>query len=227
MSEETGAPSARTRVKRIPEGAEYDRATIDAILDEALVCHMGFVQDGQPYVIPTLQARVGDELYIHGSSASRALKVLTDGAPVCVTVTLLDGLVLARSIFEHSVEYRSVVVLGNARLIDEPDEKLRALEALSEQLIPGRWADARKPNEQELKATSILALRLDEASAKISLGPPDDSDSPDADLPIWAGNIPFRTTALPPVDDPELKNDIPPPPYVVGYTRPGWVPRDE
>lgn len=183
---------------------------------------MGFVDDGQPFVIPTLHARIGDELYLHGSSASRALRVLSEGAPVCVTVTLLDGLVLARSVFEHSVEYRSVVILGTARLVDDPDEKMRALEAFTEQLIPGRWADARKPNDQEMKATSILALPLTEASAKISLGPPDDGGSPDADLPIWAGNVPLKTVALPPVPDPLLKHDVPVPPYAINYTRPGW-----
>jgi hypothetical protein len=173
-------------------------------------------------VIPTLHTRVGDELYIHGSPASRALKVAAGGAPVCVTVTLLDGLVLARSVFEHSVEYRSVVVLGTARLVEDPEERIRALEALTEQLIPGRWADAREPNEKEMKATWVLAIPLNEASAKISLGPPDDSDSPDADLPIWAGNIPLRTAALAPVPDPGSKHDLPAPDYAVRYKRPGW-----
>lgn len=216
------APSPRTRVRRVPEVAQYDRPSIDAVLDEALVCHLGFVDDGQPFVIPTLHARIGDELYLHGSSASRALRVLSEGAPVCVTVTLLDGLVLARSVFEHSVEYRSVVILGTVRLVEDPDEKMRALEAFTEQLIPGRWADARKPNDQEMKATSILALRLTEASAKISLGPPDDGGSPDADLPIWAGNVPLKIVALPPVPDPLLKHDVPAPSYATNYTRPGW-----
>ncbi len=222
MSERGKAPSERARVRRVPEVAEYDREVIDAVLDEAIVCHLGFVQDGQPYVIPTLHARIGDELYIHGSSASRALKVAAAGVPVCVTVTLLDGLVLARSVFEHSVEYRSVVVLGSARLVEDPEEKMQALEAFTEQLIPGRWADARKPKDKEMKATWVLALPLNEASAKISVGPPDDSDSPDADLPIWAGNIPFETSALPPVPDPALKHDLPIPPYAVDYKRPGW-----
>lgn len=223
MSEHAQGPSPRTTVKRIPEVAAYDRETVYAILDEALVCHLGFVDDGQPFVIPTLHARIGDELYVHGSAASRALKVLTGVQPVCVTVTLLDGLVLARSVFEHSVEYRSVVVLGTARLIDDPAEKLRALEAFTEQLIPGRWADARHPNEQELKATSVLALPLVECSAKVSLGPPDDAGSPDGELPIWAGNIPLKTVAMPPVADPALAHDLDPPPYAFGYKRPGWV----
>jgi uncharacterized protein len=206
----------------VPEVADYDRGAIDAVLDEALVCHLGFVQGGQPYVIPTLHARVGDELYVHGSSASRALETLADVAPVCVTVTLLDGLVLARSIFEHSVEYRSVMVLGTARLIEDPAEKLAALEALSEQLIPGRWAEARKPNDKEMKATWILAVPLDEASAKISLGPPEDADTPDGDLPVWAGNLPLRTVVGEPVPDPAGRDDLPVPDSVRNFTRPGW-----
>jgi nitroimidazol reductase NimA-like FMN-containing flavoprotein (pyridoxamine 5'-phosphate oxidase superfamily) len=218
----TAPPSPRTRVKRVPEVATYDRGAIDAVLDEALVCHLGFVQDGQPFVIPTLHARIDDELYLHGSSASRALKVLADGAPVCVTVTLLDGLVLARSIFEHSVEYRSVVVLGTARLVEDPDEKMRVLKAFSEQLIPGRWAEARTPNDKEMKATWILALPLNEASAKISLGPPEDADSPDGDLPVWAGNLPLRTVVGEPVADPAAKRDLPIPDSILDYIRPGW-----
>jgi len=144
-----GPPSERTKVKRVPEVAAYDRGAIDAVLDEAIVCHLGFVQDGQPFVIPTLHARLGDELYIHGSSASRALKIAAGGVPVCVTVTLLDGLVLARSVFEHSVEYRSVVVLGTARLVEDPEEKMKALEAFTEQLIPGRWADAQAERQRD------------------------------------------------------------------------------
>ena len=224
MNEAPDAPSERTRVRRVPEAAAYDREAIDAVLDEALVCHLGFADEtGQPYVIPTLHARVGDLLYIHGSSASRALKALADGAPVCVTVTLLDGLVLARSVFEHSVEYRSVVILGTARLIEDPEDKMAAMEALTEQLIPGRWADARKPNDKEMKATWILSVPLDEASAKISLGPPEDSDSPDADLPVWAGNLPLRTVAGEPTPDPEAKRDLPVPDYIRNYTRPGWA----
>lgn len=223
MDEAPRAPSVRTQVKRVPEVARYDREAIDAVLDEALVCHLGFTDDrGQPFVIPTLHARVGDLLYVHGSSASRALKVLASGAPVCVTVTLLDGLVLARSVFEHSVEYRSVMIFGTARLIEDPEEKVRALEALTEQLIPGRWAEARHPSDKEMKATRILSIPLDEASAKISLGPPDDSDSPDADLPVWAGNLPFRTVVGEPVPDPEAKRELPVPDSVRNYTRPGW-----
>jgi len=212
-------PSGRTRVRRLPELAVYERDAIYAILDEALVCHLGFVDEGRPYVIPTLHARVGDELLIHGSAAGRAMRVLGSGAPVCVTVTLLDGVVLARSVYESGVNYRSVVVLGNARAIEEPAEKLRALEAFTEGIIPGHWALARKPNEQEVKATAVLAIPLEECSAKVSEGPPDDSDGPDADLPIWAGAIPLEMVARDPVPDPALKHDLSPPPYATGYRR--------
>ena len=214
-----GAPSARTRIRRIPENARYERATIDAILDEALVAHLGFVHEGQPYVIPTLHARVGDVVYVHGSAASRTLRALSGGLPACLTVTLVDGLVLARSVFEHSVNYRSVVVLGMATLVSAPGEQLRALEAFSEQLLPGRWADARQPTARELKATAILSLPLDEASAKVRTGPPDDGDSPDAALDVWAGVVPFELRALEPVPDPTLRPGIPVPPYALDYRR--------
>lgn len=214
-----GAPSARTRIRRIPENARYERATIDAILDEALVAHLGFVHEGQPYVIPTLHARVGDVVYVHGSAASRTLRALSGGLPACLTVTLVDGLVLARSVFEHSVNYRSVVVVGAATLVSAPGEQLRALEAFSEQLLPGRWADARRPTAKELKATAILSLPLDEASAKVRTGPPDDGDSPDAALDVWAGVVPFELRALKPVPDPTLRPGIPVPPYALDYRR--------
>ncbi len=205
------APSDRVRVRRLPELGAYDRATIEAILDEALVCHLAFVQDGQPYAIPTLHARVGDRLYVHGSSASRALRVLGGGAPVGVTVTLFDGLVLARSVFEHSVGYRSVVVLGTATLVADPEEKLAALEAFTEKLLPGRWAEARQPSRKELKATAVLWLPLDEASAKVSAGPPDDGEGPDAALDVWAGNLPAREAWGEPIPDPLLREGIPVP----------------
>jgi len=218
-------PTDRIRVRRIPEKGRYDRAAIDTILDAGIVAHLGFVHDDQPLVIPTLHARIGDELFVHGSSASRTLRVLGEGVPVSVAVTLLDGIVLARSIFEHSVNYRSVVVLGRARLLDDPAEKLTALEALSEQLLPGRWADVRPPTEQELKATTILALPLDEASAKVSEGPPDDGESPDAQLDVWAGEIPLVVRPLEPVPDPLLRPGIPVPPYAVRYDRPGLTTR--
>ncbi len=205
------APSDRVRVRRLPENGVYDRTAIDAILDEAMVCHLAFVQDDQPYAIPTLHARLGDRLYVHGASASRALRVLASGAPVGVTVTLVDGLVLARSVFEHSVEYRSVVVLGTATLVDGPTEKLAALEAFTEKLLPGRWAEARPPTRQELKATAVLWVPLDEASAKVSAGPPDDGEGPDAALDVWAGNLPVRDDWGDPVPDPLLREGIPVP----------------
>jgi nitroimidazol reductase NimA-like FMN-containing flavoprotein (pyridoxamine 5'-phosphate oxidase superfamily) len=221
MARPSAAPSARTRVKRVHENAAYDRATIDAILDAALVCHLGFERDGQPYVIPTLHARLGDLLYVHGSSASRTVRALGEGIPACVTVTLLDGIVLARSVFEHSINYRSVVVLGTATAVTDPDEKYSVLEAFTEKLLPGRFADARPPTRKELKATGVLSLPLTEASAKVRTGEPDDGDTPDAELDVWAGHIPLVVRALPPVPAPELKAGIPVPPYAKRYRRPG------
>jgi uncharacterized protein len=179
----------------MPKRGHYDRPTIDAILDEGLICHVGFEVDGQPYVIPTLHARVGDRLYLHGSSASRMLRQAASGARMCATVTLFDGLVLARSVFNHSVNYRSVVVFGTATLVEE-DEKLHAIHALAEQLAPGRWDEARQPSQQELKATSIVSLPLDEASAKVRTGREDD-DEEDLDLPVWAGVVPVYLAAEP------------------------------
>jgi nitroimidazol reductase NimA-like FMN-containing flavoprotein (pyridoxamine 5'-phosphate oxidase superfamily) len=206
--------SDRTRVRREPARGAYDRATIDAILDEGIVCHLGFVHDGQPYVIPTLYGRVRDELYVHGSSASRMLRTLKDGVAACVTVTLVDGIVLARSIFNHSINYRSVVVLGRAVAVDDVDEKVSALEAFSARLLPGRWSQARPPTATELKATSILRLPLDEASAKVRIGPPKD-DEADHDWPVWAGVIPLSLTAGPPQPDPALEP---------GFEPPAWSP---
>jgi nitroimidazol reductase NimA-like FMN-containing flavoprotein (pyridoxamine 5'-phosphate oxidase superfamily) len=197
------APSERTRVRRVPARADYERATIDAILDEALIGHLGFVVDGQPYVIPTLQARVGDTLYLHGSAASRAIRALAAGAPACMTVTLIDGIVLARSAFHHSLNYRSVVVLGEARPIDDPTETLLALEAFTEKMVPGRWDEVRAPTRKELRGTRVLAIALDEASAKVRTGPPVDDDE-DYELDVWAGVIPMRLTADEPVADPRL-----------------------
>jgi nitroimidazol reductase NimA-like FMN-containing flavoprotein (pyridoxamine 5'-phosphate oxidase superfamily)/predicted enzyme related to lactoylglutathione lyase len=181
------------RVRRKAERGVYDRATIDAILDEALYCHVGFVADGRPVVIPTLHARVGDRLYLHGSSGNRMLRAAASGAPVCVTATLLDGLVLAKSVFHHSVNYRSAVVMGVVRLVDG-DEKREALRAFTEHVAPGRWDEARQPTESELVQTSILALPLDEASAKIREGPVSD-DPEDADLDVWAGVVPIHLAA--------------------------------
>ena len=203
----TAAPSERVRVRRVHEKAAYDRDAIAAILDEALVAHLGFAHEGQPFVIPTLHARLGDHVYVHGSSASRTLRALGGALPVCLTVTLLDGLVFARPVFEMSANYRSVVVLGHARAITDPDEKLAALEAFSDQVLPGRWAEARKPTRQELKATAILALPLDEVSAKARTGPPLD-DEPDYDLDVWAGVIPITTERHPPVPDSRLRPGI-------------------
>jgi nitroimidazol reductase NimA-like FMN-containing flavoprotein (pyridoxamine 5'-phosphate oxidase superfamily) len=188
-------PDKRIRIKREPQRGRYDRETIDLILDEALLCHLGFEIDGQPYVIPTLHARVGDKLYVHGSAASRMLRHLAGGVRVCVTVTLFDGLVLARSVFNHSVNYRSVVLLGTATLV-EGDEKRAALHALTEQLAPGRWDEARQPTAKELKATWILSVPIEEVSAKVRNGPPED-DPEDEELPVWAGVVPVHLAAEP------------------------------
>jgi uncharacterized protein len=191
----------------VPERGAYDRDQIDAILDAGLVCHLGFVHDRHPFVIPTLYGRVGDAVYVHGSSASRMLRALRDGVDACLTVTLVDGLVLARSIFHHSINYRSVIVLGRAVEVSDPDEKLRALEAFGERILPGRWAEVRPPTRQELKATSILRLPLDEASAKLRAGPPKDEEE-DYDLPVWAGVIPLALRAGEPQADPRLAFDL-------------------
>jgi nitroimidazol reductase NimA-like FMN-containing flavoprotein (pyridoxamine 5'-phosphate oxidase superfamily) len=217
------SPSRRVRVTRLHERARYDREAIDAVLDAGLVAHLGFVSDGQPFVIPTLHARIGDDVYVHGSPASRTLRALGGGIAACLTVTLLDGIVLARSVFEHSMNYRSVVVLGTAASVDEPDEKLAALEAFTEKLLPGRWAEARPPSGKELKATSVLRLPLDEASAKIRDGGPEDGDTPDAELDVWAGHVPLVVEALAPVPDPSLRSGIPVPPGLAPYRRPGLV----
>ena len=182
--------SDRTRVRREPQRGVYDRETIDAILDEALFCHLGFVVDGQPYVIPTLHARRGDLLYVHGSSASRMLRHAATGAPMCTTVTLLDGLVLAKSVFNHSINYRSVVVLGEAREV-EGEEKVEALRLFAEHVAPGRWEEARQPTPTELKATAVLSLPLNEVSAKVRTGPPNDAPE-DVDLPVWSGVVPIH-----------------------------------
>jgi uncharacterized protein len=212
------ARSERTRVRREPGRGVYDRAAIDAILDEGLICHLGFVHDGHPFVIPTLYARLGDEVMVHGSSASRMLRTLAAGVDACLTVTLVDGIVLARSIFNHSINYRSVVVLGRAAEVAEPDEKLRALEAFSDRLVPGRWATVRPPNAKELKATAILRLPLDEASAKVRAGPPVD-DEDDLSLPVWAGVIPLRLEAGRPVPDAGVAPGLEFPAWAPGASR--------
>lgn len=211
------APSPRTRVRRAPKRGVYDRETVHAILDEALVAHVGFVHDDQPFVIPTLHARVGDEVYLHLSTASRLVRTLSGGVPCCLTVTLLDGLVLARAAFLHSANYRSAVVLGTARVVASDEEKLRAIEAFSEQLVPGRWPSVRMPTHQELKATQVLALGLDEASAKIRTGPPLDEDE-DMDIDVWAGVIPLALRPLAPEPDPRSPRELPLPAHVAGWT---------
>lgn len=208
----------RTKLKRLPKRGHFDRETVYAILDEGFICHIGFVVDGRPVVIPTGYARVADKLYIHGSQASRMLRTLADGIDACVTVTLLDGLVLARSAFHHSMNYRSVVVFGRATLVDEPQEKMTALVALSEHIIRGRWNDVREPTDVEMKLTTVLCLPLEEASAKIRTGPPLD-DEEDYSLPMWAGVLPLKLTAGEPINDPRLPEDIPVPDYVRNYKR--------
>jgi nitroimidazol reductase NimA-like FMN-containing flavoprotein (pyridoxamine 5'-phosphate oxidase superfamily) len=203
------APSTRTKLRRMPARGVYDREAIDAILDEAMVAHVGFLSEGQPYVIPTLHARVGGEVYFHGSAASRTIRALGDGAPACLTVTLLDGLVLARSVVHHSVNYRSVLVLGAARPVEDLTERMAAVQAFTERLVPGRWEEARPPSTKELKAISVLALPLDEVSAKIRTGPPVD-DEEDYALDVWAGVIPLHSTAGTPLPDPRLASGTAP-----------------
>jgi nitroimidazol reductase NimA-like FMN-containing flavoprotein (pyridoxamine 5'-phosphate oxidase superfamily) len=211
-------PTPRTRLVREADRAVYDREAAYRILDEGFLCHVGFVVDGQPFVIPTSYGRKDDSLYIHGSAASRMLRQMKDSVPVCLTVTLLDGLVLARSIFNHSMNYRSVVILGKATLVDQPEEKLEALRLLSEHIIPGRWADVRQPNEKELKATSVLCLPIEEFSAKVRSGPVID-DEEDYSFPTWAGVIPLRTVAEAPIGDLRLDPQIGVPAYLRQYSR--------
>src|SRR5580704_5187956 len=200
-------PTARTKVQRLPDRGKYDRETVHAILDQGFVCHVGFVVDGQPFVIPTNYARVNETLYLHGSSASRMLKTLAGGVNVCVTVTHVDGLVLARSAFHHSVNYRSVVALGVAHPIDDPQEKMLALEAFTNHVMPGRWNEVRPPTDLELKATSVLSLDLKEVSAKVRTGGPKD-DAEDYELPIWAGVLPLTVTAGGAIADPKLTVNV-------------------
>ena len=215
---ESFTPTEHTRVVREPHRGFYDRDLIYKILDEAFVCHVGFVVDGQPYVIPTLFARVSDAIYFHGSAASRMLRGAAGGIPVCVTVTLVDGLVLARSVFNHSMNYRSVVALGKAALVDAPSQKLEALHAFTEKIVAGRWNDVRQPSEKELKATSILRLPLTEVSAKVRSGPVKD-DEEDYALPIWAGVVPLHVQAEAPIRDERCDAAIPTPPYAANYRR--------
>jgi uncharacterized protein len=215
-----GAPSDRVRLRRRRERGSHDRADIDAILDEGLIAHLGIVDEsGQPFVIPTLHARCGDVVYLHGAAAGRAMKTLAAGAPACLTVSLLDGLVLARSAMHHSANYRSVMLLGTARPIADPAAKRSALNAVVEHIIPGRWADVRPPSDNELKATAVLEMTIDEASAKVrSGGPVDDED--DYALDAWAGVIPMRTAAGTPQPDERLAAHVALPPYARAYARP-------
>jgi nitroimidazol reductase NimA-like FMN-containing flavoprotein (pyridoxamine 5'-phosphate oxidase superfamily) len=206
-------PTERSRVRRKPGRASYDGELVDRILDEALVCHLGFVAGGQPYVIPTIHARAGRTLYLHGSKASRALGSLKEGVECCVTVTLVDGIVLARSALHHSLNYRSAMIFGTARQVGDPVKKARALEAVVEHIAPGRSADARPPAPDELDATEVLALELEEASAKVREGGPIDS-ADDMDLPVWAGQLPLTLTALDPVADPDLAPGVDVPEYL-------------
>ncbi|MBD2344813.1 pyridoxamine 5'-phosphate oxidase family protein [Anabaena subtropica] len=213
------APSQRTTVKRVPQRADYEHHTIYQILDEGLVCHVGFVADGQPFVIPTAYGRVEDTLYIHGSPASRMLRTLQQGIDVCVTVTLIDGLVLARSAFHHSMNYRSVVVFGKATLVENAEQKLTALKAFTDHVILGRWEKVRSPSRQELAGTIVLSLPLTEASAKIRTGSPLD-DEADYQIPVWAGEIPLKLTAATPINDSRLDSSIQVPVNISNYTRP-------
>jgi len=210
--------TTRTTLKRLPKRGHYEHDTVYGILDEGFICHVGFVVDGGPVVIPTGYARVGDKLYVHGSQASRMLRRLAEGVDACVTVTIVDGLVLARSAFHHSINYRSVVVFGRATVVTDDEEKLAALFAFSDHVIRGRWNEVREPTDDELKQTTVLCIPLTEASAKIRTGPPID-DEEDYQLPVWAGVLPLRLMTGEPVKDPRLGEGIEVPEYVVNYQR--------
>lgn len=211
-------PNHRNRVKRAPERGVYEREAIYNIVDEALYCHVGFVQDGQPFVIPSIHARDGDDLLLHGATSSRLIRHIQAGHEVCVAITFMDGLVLARSIYHHSMNYRSAVLFGKGRLLEGDEETLRALEVLSDHIMPGRWEDSRKPNYKELKATAVVSISIESASAKVRTGPPNDEDE-DYDLPIWAGVLPIQQRFLDPENDPQLTQDIALPEYVRNYHR--------
>jgi nitroimidazol reductase NimA-like FMN-containing flavoprotein (pyridoxamine 5'-phosphate oxidase superfamily) len=210
-------PTERTQVKRLAKRGKYDQETVYQILDAGFVCHVGFNVDGQPYVIPTNYGRSENTLYLHGSAASRMLRTLSEGVPVCVTVTHVDGLVLARSAFHHSVNYRSVVILGTARLVSDSTEKMEALRIFTEHVMKGRWDDVRQPTDQELKATTVLALPLEEVSAKVRTGGPVDDES-DYSLWMWAGVLPLEMIAKAPLPDARLKSDVPVPDYLKNYS---------
>jgi uncharacterized protein len=212
------APSPRTTVRRLPERGVYDRAAIEAVLDEGLVCHVGFAVEDQPYVIPCVYARIGERIYLHGSPASRMLRAVAADAPACVTVTLLDGLVLARSAFHHSVNYRSVVILGTASRVDDAEERLAALRAIVEHVVPGRWDEARRPSAVELAQTLVVALPISEASAKVRSGGPKD-DAEDHALNVWAGVVPLALVAGAPIAASELRDGIAIPTHALHYQR--------
>ena len=211
-------PTEKTRINRLPKRGHYDRETIYKILDEALICRVGFVEEGQPFVIPINFARGGDEIVLHGALASRLLKHVESGQPICVEATIVDGLVLARSVFHSSVNYRSVVVFGTGRTVTDEQEKMAALEAVVEHLIPGRWSEARLPTPKEMNATRVVAIQIEEASAKVRTGPPGD-DEEDYALPIWAGVLPLQEMPLAPLPDERLANGIAVPEYIVRYSR--------
>lgn len=212
-------PTAQTRVKRLPERGCYEREQIYQILDEGLVCHIGFTVDNQTFVIPTAYCRLEDEIFIHGAPASRMLKTLQEGINICLTVTLLDGLVAARSAFHSSMNYRSVMVLGQASAVKDFDEKSQAMQTLVEHIMPGRWPDLREITEKEIRATTILKLPIEEASAKIRKGPPVD-DEEDLELPIWGGVMPLATQPLTPIGDRYVTSEVSVPEYLLNYRRP-------
>ena len=211
--------SDRSQVKRLPQRAVYDRAAIDEIVDTAVICHVGFIDDGQPFVIPTIHVRLGDKIFLHGSPASRMLRTLGRGADACITVTHVDGLVLARSAFHHSMNYRSAVLFGKGATVEDEGQKLAVLRSLSERLVRGRWADVRPPSEEELRKTLVVSIAIDEASAKVRTGPPLD-DEEDYAISVWAGVLPLRLTAAAPIADPRLAAGIALPPYITPYAGP-------
>jgi nitroimidazol reductase NimA-like FMN-containing flavoprotein (pyridoxamine 5'-phosphate oxidase superfamily) len=208
----------QNRIKRLPQRGHYDRETIYQILDEALICHVGFVENKQPYVIPINFARVGDTIVLHGAKASRLLKHIASAHPVCMEATVVDGLVLARSVFHHSLNFRSVVLFGTGQIIEDEQEKLAALEAITEHLIPGRWREARLPNRKEMNATSVVSIKIEQASAKVRSGPPGDDDA-DYAMPIWAGVLPLQEMALSPIRDELMTQDVAVPEYIAKYSR--------
>lgn len=217
------ASNGRSEIRRLAKRAVYDRTAIDAILDESLICHVGFVVDGQPFVIPTIHVRIGDSIFLHGSPASRMLQTLAGGTEACLTVTLVDGLVLARSAFHHSMNYRSVVLFGKGSAVAEESKKVNILRCLSEHLIRGRWADVRAPNPSELKGTLVVEIPIDEVSAKVRTGPPLD-DEEDYALRVWAGVLPLRLAASAPLADPRLPSEFPVPHYAADYAGPQPAP---